>query len=198
MNLSPSFDQNLISGHLAMTYTALLNLAILRDDFTCLNRPGLQRLLRQCQLPNGSFSASPTSSSSEESDPRFTFCAFAICYMLDDWTSIDIERALDFLDSCKSYDGAYGQGPHQESQGGSTYCCLASYSLSQSLDRRLSPSARRRVTQWLLNRQSEVADEEEDTIPGGFNGRIGKVKDSCYSFWCGASLKVSETVDLYP
>ena len=39
--------------HIIMTYTALLSLAILRDDFSRLDRPGLIRFLRSCQKPNG-------------------------------------------------------------------------------------------------------------------------------------------------
>lgn len=38
-------------------------------------------------------------------------------------------------------------------------------------------------------------DEDEDDEPGldgAFNGRINKTGDSCYSFWCGASLAVSK------
>lgn len=38
-----------------MTYTALLALAILRDDFSKLDRPGLITLLRACQREDGRF-----------------------------------------------------------------------------------------------------------------------------------------------
>lgn len=41
------------SAHLAMTYTALLNLAILRDDFSRLNREGLIDFVASCQQPDG-------------------------------------------------------------------------------------------------------------------------------------------------
>lgn len=36
-----------------MTYTALLSLAILRDDFTRLDRPGLLKYLKACQRADG-------------------------------------------------------------------------------------------------------------------------------------------------
>ena len=39
--------------HLIMTYTALLSLAILRDDFKRLNRKGLIGLLRKTQTSEG-------------------------------------------------------------------------------------------------------------------------------------------------
>lgn len=36
-----------------MTYTALLSLAILRDDFTELDRSGIVKFLRACQREDG-------------------------------------------------------------------------------------------------------------------------------------------------
>ena len=39
--------------HLIMTYTALLCLAMLRDDFTKLDRPGILRFLGACQREDG-------------------------------------------------------------------------------------------------------------------------------------------------
>jgi hypothetical protein len=39
--------------HLVMTYTALLALAILRDDFSKLDRPGLVKFIRACQRDDG-------------------------------------------------------------------------------------------------------------------------------------------------
>ncbi|CAO1623854.1 unnamed protein product [Parajaminaea phylloscopi] len=172
-----------VAGHLAMTYAALLSLALLRDDFTRLNKDGIRSLLRATQHSDGSFQASP---GSLERDPRFVFCAFAICSILDDWEAVDVGKALDFLDSCQSYDGAFGQGPHQESHGGSTYCALSAIALCGQLNERLSPVRRRRLISWLTSRQCDC----DQVGHGGFNGRISKGKDSCYSFWCGASLAV--------
>ena len=38
-----------------MTYTAFLALAILRDDFSRLDRPGIIRFLRTCQREDGRY-----------------------------------------------------------------------------------------------------------------------------------------------
>lgn len=84
--------------HLIMTYCALLLLAMLRDDFSRLDRPGLIKFLRTCQKPDGSFSTVPGDT---ESDLRTLYCAFAISTMLDDWSGIDVERALTFVESCR-------------------------------------------------------------------------------------------------
>lgn len=43
--------------------------------------------------------------------------------------------------------------------------------------------------------QDDDADDDDDLALelgiGGFQGRPGKLADVCYSFWCGAALKVS-------
>lgn len=38
---------------------------------------------------------------------------------------------------------------------------------------------------WLVSRQSTERDET-----GGFNGRVNKPVDTCYSFWVGGVLDV--------
>lgn len=46
------------------------------------------------QLPNGCYTASKDGT---ESDMRFLFCAASICYILDDWSGMDVERAVNFI-----------------------------------------------------------------------------------------------------
>lgn len=41
--------------HLIMTYTSLMSLAILRDDFTRLDRAGILRFVRSCQQDDGRY-----------------------------------------------------------------------------------------------------------------------------------------------
>lgn len=142
--------------------------------------------------------------------------------MINDWSAIDVGEALDYLDSCRSYDGAFGQGPRQESHGklsrgirswrrtarsrllilrlvgGSTYCAVSAYSLVGAIEKRFSQRDRRRLTSWLVARQSQQdtseGEDHDAEVDGGFNGRINKPQDSCYSFWCGATLAVREAV----
>lgn len=47
------------TGHMVMTYTALLTLAALRDDFANLDREALKGFLGRCQTAEGSFSTTP-------------------------------------------------------------------------------------------------------------------------------------------
>ena len=58
MNISSRCPQELEytdydTPHIIMTYTALLSLAILRDDFSRLDREGLLQFLRACQRKDG-------------------------------------------------------------------------------------------------------------------------------------------------
>lgn len=41
-----------------------------------------------------SFYAVPEGS---ENDIRFIYCAASICYMLDDWSGMDIQKAIDYI-----------------------------------------------------------------------------------------------------
>ncbi len=108
---------------------------------------------------------------------RFLYCACAISAMLDDWRGVNIPKAVEFIRSSTSYDGGIAQRPMSESHGGSTYCAIAALSLMQQLDQGLAD--RQRTLQWCLRRQIE-----------GFQGRINKPGDTCYSFWIGASLQL--------
>lgn len=114
---------------------------------------------------------------------RFIYCACCISFLLKDWSGINKSLALDFINKSKNYDGAYAQIPGQESHGGSTYCAIASLKLMGYLDDECLKSHENTLV-WLLNRQ---------TI--GFQGRVNKPEDSCYSFWIGASLDVRFFID---
>ncbi|KAF8964331.1 terpenoid cyclases/protein prenyltransferase alpha-alpha toroid [Flammula alnicola] len=166
--------------HIIMTYTALLSLAVLRDDSSRLDRSGLLAFLRACQREDGSFSTVP---GSNESDLRTLYCAFAISSMLNDWSGVDLTRAISFIGTCRTYEGGYGQSPFCEAQGGTTYIAVASLQLASTASdgsEYLTPSQRQSTIRWLVRNQD---------ISGGFCGRTGKDADACYCFWCGAALK---------
>ncbi|KAL4403123.1 geranylgeranyl transferase type-1 subunit beta [Malassezia pachydermatis] len=86
------------SAHIVMTYTALLCLSILRDDFARLDREGLRRHVHQLQKPDGSFLCAH---GSREQDVRFSYAAFAIAYMLNDWSIMDCELAMTYMLRCQ-------------------------------------------------------------------------------------------------
>lgn len=82
-----------------------------------------------------------------------------------------------------------------------TYCSIASFSLASKIDSLQRPEA---AIRWLVSRQTlppvrePDEDEEVEEAKGkenvaGFQGRIGKDTDACYSFWCTASLRVRQS-----
>ena len=54
-------------------------------------------------MPDGAFRA--TLEDSGEADVRFLFCACAISSVLNDWTSVDQERAVSYILRCITYEG---------------------------------------------------------------------------------------------
>ncbi|KAH7885200.1 terpenoid cyclases protein prenyltransferase [Phlebopus sp. FC_14] len=163
--------------HIIVTYTALLSLAILRDNFSRLDEPGVIAFLKACQNEDGSFSSEPYGG---DADLRTTYCAFAISSMLDDWSGVRIAHALEYIASCRTYEGGYGQTPFSEGSGGPTYCALASIFLAGQ-GQHISDSQKKQTIRWLIQNQEPS---------GGYRGRTNKEADACYCFWCGASLAI--------
>ncbi|XP_065104113.1 geranylgeranyl transferase type-1 subunit beta isoform X1 [Paramisgurnus dabryanus] len=172
----PSTPHAYDSGHVAMTYTGLACLVILGDDLSRVNKEACLIGLKALQLEDGSFYAVPEGS---ENDMRFVYCAACICYMLDDWSGMDRQKAIDYIRRSTSYDGGIGQGSGLESHGGSTFCAIASLCLMGKLQEVFSEGEMRRIRRWCILRQQN-----------GFHGRPNKPVDTCYSFWVGATLEL--------
>ncbi|KAJ8940949.1 hypothetical protein NQ318_010150 [Aromia moschata] len=179
-------------AHIANTYSCLNSLIILGDDLSRVNRKAILRSMGTLQLPNGSVKGAKIG---VEDDMRFVYCAACICYILNDWSSINVDLMTDFilksivsnfsvglfLDQeliISGYDGGIGQGPELESHSGSTFCAIASLSLSKNLHR-LTKAQFHALRRWLLFR-----------FDAGFSGRPNKPIDTCYSFWTGGALKI--------
>jgi len=154
-----------------MTYTALAILKMCGDDFGRVHKPSIAKALNALQQSDGSFC--PVANGSEN-DMRFVYCACAISKMIGDWSGIDKDRAVKYILSSQSYDYGIAQAPGQESHGGSTYCAVAALVL---MERLADLPKKENLIQWLLERQQS-----------GFQGRINKDVDTCYSFWIGATL----------
>ncbi|XP_031628291.1 geranylgeranyl transferase type-1 subunit beta isoform X2 [Contarinia nasturtii] len=162
-------------GHLAMTYTGISMLVTLGDDLSRLNRKAIIEGVAAVQRDDGSFSASVEGN---EHDMRFVYCAAAICYMLDDWGTVNKQLMANYIKSSIRYDCGVSQHYEMESHGGTTFCAIAALHLSGQMDV-LSESTRDKLIRWLVFRQET-----------GFNGRPNKPSDACYSFWIGATLKI--------
>ncbi|GFN73747.1 geranylgeranyl transferase type-1 subunit beta-like [Plakobranchus ocellatus] len=170
------------SSNIAMTYTALATLLILGDDLSRVHKKAVLQGVKSLQQPNGSFVSVLEGS---EYDMRFVYCASCICYMLNDWSGMDVDKAVSYIVQSLSYEGAFGQRPYNEAHGGSTFCAVGSLILMDRLHVALSESQLSALRRWLLHRQD-----------AGFTGRPNKTADTCYSFWVGAALEMLGVLDL--
>ena len=168
-------------SHIAMTYTALCILQTLGVNVRTdprIPQTALLHTLRRLQQPDGSFAA--TLQGDSEHDLRFLYCACCISYLLNDWSAIDIPRAVVYIQNCRSYDGALALIPHGgEGHGGSTFCGLASLVLMNRMDV-MDPDWKASLLYWCVTRQQEE----------GLQGRPNKDEDTCYSYWIGATLRL--------
>lgn len=158
-------------GDLPATYTALVSLLLLDQPVTPF-KANLTGLVASCQQSNGSF---VPFKGSTEADMRFVYCACATSFILQDWSGVQMDQLVEYIKASQSFDGGIGQGPGMESHGGSTFCAIASLHMMNRLD----AVNCKRVIKWCCERQQM-----------GFQGRINKDDDTCYSFWIGATLDV--------
>lgn len=202
-------------ANIASTYFCLSMLSLLRDDSITqnINRDQILKYVTKCQRNDGSFAGCCVQGKpiGGERDARYTYMATAICIILNvqDLNSIfNVKNAVGYVKSSKNYDGGIGDSPGGESHSGLTYCGIAALKLMNELDSREWMD----TIGWLSRRQYNVhtnkkeendedgeEEEEEESIDnyGGFNGRCNKPADTCYSFWCGATLKMLTSAKCY-
>ncbi|XP_021295618.1 geranylgeranyl transferase type-1 subunit beta [Herrania umbratica] len=182
-------DENGVSaynaGHLASTYCALAILKTVGYNLLTIDKESILISMRNLQQPDGSFMPLHVGA---ETDLRFVYCAAAVCFMLEDWSGMDREKAKEFILNCQSYDGGFGLTPGSESHGGGTYCAVASLQLMGYIeDDLLSKNTSSSIINvpllldWSMQRQA---------TDGGFQGRANKSSDTCYAFWIGAVLRI--------
>ncbi|CAG5135083.1 unnamed protein product [Candidula unifasciata] len=170
------------SSNIAMTYTALVTLLILGDSLSRVHKKAVIAGIRSLQQKDGSFVSVLEGS---ENDMRFVYCACCVCFILDDWNGMDVEKTISYIVQSLSYEGAFGQRPFNEAHGGSTFCAVASLVLLDRLHSALTERQLNHLKRWLLRRQES-----------GFTGRPNKPADTCYSFWVGATLQMLGILDL--
>ncbi|PNF21831.1 Geranylgeranyl transferase type-1 subunit beta [Cryptotermes secundus] len=118
-------------GHLAMTYTGLASLVILGDNLSRVNRAAIIEGVKALQQEDGSFCATLAGS---ESDMRFVYCAACICYILHDWSAMDVKKTVNYITRSMSYDYGIALAPELESHGGTTFCAVATLALMNQLN----------------------------------------------------------------
>lgn len=124
-----------------------------------------------------------------EMDIRGVYCSLVcadICGLLQNNKALT-DNVGDFLIGCQTYEGGFSCSYFGESHGGYTFCALASFVILSSIgDKSYEKINLDKLAEWLSNRQlSEY---------GGFNGRVNKLVDSCYSFWVGACFDLIDTL----
>jgi len=161
-------------SHITMTAMSLIMLVIFGDlELAKVNVSGILGGLKACQRSSGCFGYLPHST---ETDLRFVYSACVICYILDDWGDIDVDKLVEYILSCQRYDNGFAMDPGCESHGSACYLAVASLWLMGRLDELRN---REGLIQWLINLQAM-----------GFCGRPNKEEDSCYTFWIGGTLKL--------
>ena len=178
-------------GHMLYTLSAIQILAVADR----LSDPRLQvdrvlQFVSSLQQPDGSFAGDLWG----EVDTRFSYCAISCLSLLgalpplgrssgsyntggDDKPVIDVDKAVQYVASCRNFDGGLGCVPGAESHAGQIFCCVGALAIAGALhllDDEL-------LSWWLAERQCDS---------GGLNGRPEKQADVCYSWWILSALSI--------
>lgn len=155
-----------------------------------------------------------------EHDLRMTFCAAAAAHMLRLWEFLDVRAMVGRILRCRAYDGAFGMGEWAEAHGGATYCAVAALVLAvmgplaevegslegtgrssaetggaSAVEVAVSAPETDRILTWCRRRQrTRVAGDAR--FAGGFQGRVGKLTDPCYTFWVGGTIAILEALSV--
>ena len=196
-------------GHLLYTLSALqiLAMADCMDDER-LNKEAIVKFVAGLQNEDGSFSGDEWG----EVDTRFSYCALSCLALLGklplpNWENrhdtnsesdnkrpiIDIYKAVQYIISCRNFDGGFGSVPGAESHAGQVFCCIGALSIAHSLhllndgiDKSSSSGGADLLSWWLAERQCDS---------GGLNGRPEKQADVCYSWWILSALSIMGRVN---
>jgi protein farnesyltransferase subunit beta len=171
--------------HAATTYASVLALCILAGSGAdhCPAAYTLLEQKRQCiyiwllslkQSDTGSFRMQHDG----EVDVRATYTVMAVAKLLHICTETLTTGAMNYVAACQTYEGGFGGEPFNEAHGGYTFCATAAVQLLNGWSQVNVPA----LTGWLARRQMG--------FEGGFNGRVNKLVDGCYSFWQGGALAI--------
>ncbi|XP_031379770.1 protein farnesyltransferase subunit beta [Punica granatum] len=156
--------------HLATTYAAVNSLISLGGHraLSSIHRDSIYAFLRQMKQPNGGFRMHDGG----EVDVRACYTAISVASILNILDDRLVEYVGDYILSCQTHEGGIAGEPGSEAHGGYTYCGFATMILINEVDC-LNVAA---LMDWVVFRQG---------VECGFQGRINKLVDGCYSFWQG-------------
>jgi len=155
-------------GHLLYTCHAILILATMRalDRIPSVSR--VSHFVAKHQLEDGSFGGD----AGMEIDTKFTYCALSVLSILKQRDLISVPKAMNFIRSCRNFDGGFGNLPGCESHGGHIFTAVGSLAFGKSINENTVDCTA--LGWWLSERQCDS---------GGLNGRPEKQADVCYSWW---------------
>ena len=199
--------------NLSATFFALINLLALESDYSLkLNRHKIMNFVSKCQITDGPNKGAfkPVLDKDGypfgEVDLRHCYIAASIRKLckydelpvserMNDFNKQDL---VSFVLERVNYNGGLSSNKFTESHSGLTFCGIATLRLL-GYDFAKNVPWVETTKKWLVHRQIDYSASvykgqsysywvEEDI--GGFNGRENKFGDTCYSWWCSASLKL--------
>jgi len=161
-------------SHMLYTLSALQILALC-DALDRVDFVQVEGYIAGLQQEDGSFFGDKWG----EVDTRFTYCALsALSIMARLWdSSVDVNKAAEYIGRCKNFDGGFGCMPGAESHAGQIFTCVGALSIAKRLDL----CDVELLGWWLSERQCDS---------GGLNGRPEKQADVCYSWWILSALSI--------
>ncbi|EAY20092.1 Prenyltransferase and squalene oxidase repeat family protein [Trichomonas vaginalis G3] len=161
----------------------LLGLLGTEEAYELADRKKFYQYIMSCKNPDGSFSSSPGSST----DLRTTFSALFVAWILNIITPELSAGLVDLVKSCQTYEGGFSPMPNAETHGGYTYCAVGILYILNKLN------------EININKVIRFIADRQDSFSGGFNGRTGKLVDSCYCWWVGSPARtLANYLDIGP
>jgi len=132
-------------GHILYTLSAIQILAMadhLNDSRLKVHK--ILQFLSSLQQPDGSFAGDTWG----EIDTRFSYCALSCLSLLRALPSLDgasdsstdsgndiinVQKAVDYVASCRNLDGGFGCVPGAESHAGQIFCCVGALAIAGAL-----------------------------------------------------------------
>ena len=160
-------------------------------------------LFMSLKQPDGSFVVSKNA----EVDVRAVYAVLVTATFLDMLTPELVANTASFIASTQTYEGGFASAsapyyisndpfldeprpPLGEAHGGYAGCAIASWVMLEPFMKEgpKPPLSIPKFLRWLVWMQGEPSEF------GGFKGRSNKLVDNCYSWWCGGSLSIVESL----
>jgi geranylgeranyl transferase type-2 subunit beta len=147
------------------------------------NSPMISRFLQLLDIASLQDNATGTFAGDEwgEQDTRFLYGALNALSLMGLLHLVNVEKAVEYVQSCANFDGGYGTSPGAESHSGQVFTCVGALTIAGRLDL----VEQDKLAAWLSERQLKN---------GGLNGRPEKKEDVCYSWWVLSSLAMLDKI----